>query len=78
MLHPRAIKVVYDFAQFPDNYRETDVLQSVPEFGQADIDRLDISSRWGLFAYLHARRKWSSAFGKIHEIGKVPDTDETD
>jgi hypothetical protein len=66
MLNLRALKAVFDFARFPENYRDTDVLQAVGEFSKADIDALDIGSRWGLFAYLRARKTMNVSYGQVY------------
>lgn len=77
MLSVRALKVIFDFAQFPEDYRATDPLQAAGDFTQADRDRMDISSLWGLFAYLHARDRWSVAFGKLTEKNSPSESDGT-
>lgn len=68
MLSLRALKVVYDFAKFPPEYQNSDFLNTVGDFTQEDIDQLDILSRWGLFAYLRARRIFTASFGKVHRL----------
>lgn len=75
MLSVRALKVIFDFAQFPEDYRASDPLQAAADFTQADRDRMDISSVWGLFAYLYARDRWSVAFGKLTENNPSRDGD---
>lgn len=67
MLNPRPLKVIFDFAQFPENYRETDGLQTIGKFSRSDRDRMDIGNLWGLFAYLYARDKWTIGFRKLHD-----------
>ena len=68
MISLRALKVIYDFAKFPPEYKDSDFLHAVGDFTREDVDQLDLLGRWGLFAYLYARRTFHAAFGRVHRF----------
>lgn len=71
MISPTALKIVFDFTRYPTDYEKSDRLRSAGSFSQVDIDELDMLGRWGLFAYLRARKKYGVAFGKVYSYDQV-------
>jgi len=64
-LSEKTLKVIWDFAQFPDRYE--DPISDVSEFSEKDVNNdFKILSYPGLFEFLRHYRKFISVKGQLH------------